>query len=155
VCDTGQLKLSVAEAKPGQTVPVEVLRDGSVRPLQVTVGLASNSDLLAEADRTAYEREPITLQGVIVGELNSELRQQLKIPRNVQGALVFGVSPFSLAAQAGLRPGDVIESINRQDARNAGEASQLAQAAGNKRMLLRVWRNGGSHFILVGESQPR
>ena len=41
VRDARQLMLSVAEAKPGQTVPVEVLRDGSAKPLRVTIGQAS------------------------------------------------------------------------------------------------------------------
>src|ERR1035438_10053668 len=79
-----QLKLSVAEIKPGQTVPIEVLRDGSAKPLRVTISQASNSDLLAKAARNAYEQDPGALRGVIIGELNSEFRQKLSIPRDVQ-----------------------------------------------------------------------
>jgi serine protease Do len=149
VHDSRQLKLSVAEAKPGQTVPVEALRDGSVRPLRVTIRHASNIDLLAGTDRTLYEQNAGALQGVFIGELNSELRQKLKIPRDVQGAFVFDLHAYSMAAQAGLRPGDVIQSINQQEIRNAAEASRLMQNAKDKRSLLRVWSNAGSHFILI------
>jgi Do/DeqQ family serine protease len=149
VHDSRQLQLSVAEAKPGQTVPVEVLRDGSVRPLRVTTRHASDIDLLARTDRTLYERNPGALQGVFLGELNSELRQKLKIPRDVHGAFVFDLHAHSLAAQAGLRPGDVIQSINRQEVGNAGEALRLTQNAKDGRALLRVWSNGGSHFVLM------
>jgi serine protease Do len=154
VCDSRQLKLSVAEAKPGQTVPVEVLRDGSAQPLRVTIRHASSSDRLARTDRTLHEQNPGPLQGVFLGELNSELRQKLKIPREVQGALVFDLHAYSLAAQAGLRPGDVILSINRQEVGNAGEAMQLTQNAKDRRALLRVWSNGGSHFLLVTIGEP-
>jgi len=149
VRDTRQLNRLVADAKPGQVVPIQVVRDGSATTLRVTVGQASQDDLLARSDRTAYEQDSSKLQGVMIGELNNELRQQLKIPRNVTGALVFGVNPFSTAAEAGLKPGDVIESINRQEVGNAGEVSQLGQATRNKRMLLRVWGNSGSHFIVL------
>ena len=149
VRDVRQLKHSVADVKPGQTVPVEVLRDGSRRMLRVTIRQASTNDSLAKADPTADPQDRGALQGVIIGELNSELRQQLKVPRNVQGAVVFGVTPFTSAAQAGLRPGDIIESINRHEIGNAGEASRLAHAGTNKRLLLRVWGNGSSRFILV------
>jgi len=149
VRNVGQLKLWVADVKPGRTVPVEVLRDGLATPLRVTIRQASTNEFLAKVNSTAGERDPGALQGVIIGELNSELRQQLKIPHNVRGALVFGVTSFSLAAKAGLRAGDIIESINRQELTNAGEASQLAQRAQNKRLLLRVWSNGSSRFILV------
>jgi serine protease Do len=149
VHDSSQLKLSVAETKPGQTVPVEVLRDGSVWPLRVTVRHASNIDLLARMDRALYEQNPGVLQGVFLGEINSELRQKLKIPGDVHGAFVFDLHAYSTAAQAGLRPGDVIQSINRQDVRNAGEASTLTQNAKDRRALLLVWSNSGSHFILI------
>jgi serine protease Do len=149
VHDSRQLQLSVAEVKPGQAVSVEVLRDGSVRPLRVTIRHASNIDLLAGTDRTRFERNPGALQGVFLGELNSELRQKLKIPRDVHGAFVFDLYAYSSAAQAGLRPGDVIQSINQQEIRSAAEASQLAQTAKDKHILLRAWSNAGSHFILI------
>src|SRR6266478_1973657 len=50
VRSTRQLKFSVADAKPGRPIPVEVLRDGSARLLRVTVVQAPNNDVLAEAD---------------------------------------------------------------------------------------------------------
>jgi serine protease Do len=148
VRDARQLKLSVAEIKPHQIVSVEVMRDGSPSSLRITIGQASDNDIL-DADPRAYEQDPGALQGVTLGELNSQLRQQLQIPRNVHGAAVFGISPFSVAADAGLRAGDVIQSINRHEIRNAAEASQYAEKARDKRTLLRVWSNAGSHFILI------
>ena len=154
VLDARQLMLSVAEAKPGQIVPVEVLRDGSSKLLRVTIGDASSKTRLAKVDRSIQERDPGALQGVFIGELNSELRQLLKIPSDVQGAVVFDLYAASAAAEAGLRPGDVIQSINRQEVRNAGEASRLTQNAKDKRTLLRVWSNSGSHFVLIEDLEP-
>jgi serine protease Do len=149
VLDSRQLKLSVAEAKPGHVVPVEVVRDGAARPCRVFIREACNNDLLAKTDRATYEPDPGALQGVFIGELNSELRQKLKIPDDVQGAVVFDLHAYSTAARAGLRPGDVIVSINRQNIANAGEASRLTQHAKDNRTLLRVWSISGSHFILI------
>jgi serine protease Do len=96
-----------------------------------------------------YEKDSGALEGVTLGELNSQLRQQLQIPRRVQGAIVLGINPVSAAAEEGLKPGDVIQSINRRDIKNAAEASQLTQESKEKRALLRVWGNSGSHFVLV------
>jgi len=149
VRDSRQLQLSVAEVKPGQLVPLDVMRDGSIRPLQVTIRHAANVDLPAGTDGGVYEQNPGALQGVFIGELNNELRQKLKIPRDVQGAFVFDLHAYSMAAQAGLRPGDVIQSINQQEIRDAAEASRLTQNAKDKRTLLRVWSNTSSHFILI------
>lgn len=151
---TRHLMLQVADSKPGQTLQLEITRNGSVRPLGVTIGDASSKTLPAKVDRAAHERDPGALQGAFIGELNSELRQQLKIPSDVQGAVVFDLHPASAAAQAGLRPGDVIQSINRQEVRHAGEASRLTQNTKEKRTLLRVWSNSGSHFVLIEDPEP-
>lgn len=153
VPDSRHFKITVAEATPGQRVPVEILRDGSVQALHVTIRHASNRDLLARGERTLPEQNPGALEGVFLGELNNELRQTLRIPREVRGAFVFDLYAYSLAAQAGLRPGDVILSINRQEVGNAAEASRLTRNAKDRRALLRVWSNGGSHFLLVANGE--
>jgi serine protease Do len=149
VRDARQLKLSVAEIKPGQVISVEVMREGSPSSLQVTISRPSRNDILGDTERSPYEGDGGPLQGVILGELNNQLRRQLQIPRNVRGAIVLGVNPFSVAAEAGLSAGDVIQSINRQEIRTAAEASRLAENATHKGTLLRVWSAGGSHFILM------
>jgi Do/DeqQ family serine protease len=144
-----QLKLSVADAKPGQRVAVEIMRAGSSKPLLITIGQASDNDLLAGPVRTARAPEPNALKGVLIGELNSELRQQLGIPPEVRGAVVLDLHAYSIAAQAGLRPGDVIQSINQQEISDSGDLSRLTQNPKDKRFLLRVWSNTGNHFVLV------
>ena len=148
VRDARQLRLLVAEAKPCYTVQVEVMRKGSTRPLRVTIAQASDYDHLAKVD-CSYDEHPGLLQGVTMGELNSQLRQQLRVPRYVQGAVVLDVTQYSAAAQAGLRPGDVLQSVDRQEVKSAEDASRLSQNTTNKRMLLRVWSNAGSRFIVV------
>jgi serine protease Do len=150
VLDARQLRFSVAEAKPCQTVLLEVLRNGSPKPLRVILGEAPGNELLLSAERSPDQQAPGALQGVTIIELSSQVRQLLKITRYVQGAVVLDLHAYSVAAQAGLRPGDVIQAINRQDVRNAEEASRLTQNAKDRRALLRVWNQGGSRFILIG-----
>jgi serine protease Do len=62
------------------------------------------------------------------------------------------VDPGSAAAEAGLKPGDVIETINRQPVKNADDAVQLTTTTTSKKTLVRVWENGGSHYLVVDES---
>lgn len=152
VRDSRQLKLAVAETKPDSKVPVEVMREGSNRKLEVTVGQLPGTEHLAQTD-SGHGQNTGTLQGVGVGDLDGQTREQFKIPHNVKGAVVTEVQPDSPAAEAGLKPGDVIESINRKPVSNAEQAVQLTENAKDKRTLLRVWSDGGSHYMVVDESQ--
>jgi serine protease Do len=128
---------------------VEVLRNGSAKSLRVILAQAPDNQLALQAQWSPEEQHPGALQGVILIELSSQVRQHLRIPRNVQGAVVLDLHAYSAAAQAGIRPGDVIESVNRQEVRNAEDVSRLTQNAKQKRALLRVWNHGASRFILV------
>ena len=94
-----------------------------------------------------------TLNGVTVGDVDRAARQQFDLPGNLKGAVVTDVAPDSPAAEAGLRPGDVILEINRKPVHNAEEAVKLTEKTDTKTSLLRVWRNGGSQFVVVDESR--
>jgi len=147
-----QLQLTVAESKPGSRVPVEVLRDGSTKTLEVRIGRLPGPEHMASANNGNGE-DTGTLNGVGVSNLNAQARQQYNIPKNVQGAVITQVDPSSAAAEAGLKPGEVIESINRHQVKNADQAVQLTQNAKDKHTLLRIWSDGGSHYVVVDESQ--
>ncbi len=151
VTDSRHLKLDVARTKPGQTVPVKVLRDGATKTLAVTVKALPGSDDLAKAD--SQNKDTGTLNGVGVADLDDQTRQQYKIPDTIKGAMVTEVDPDSASAEAGLRPGDVIQEINRHPVKSSEEAVRLTEHPKDKITLLRLWRAGGSHFVVVDESK--
>ena len=151
VTDSRHLKLEVARTQPGQTVPVKILRDGTAKTLEVTVKTLPGTDSLAKADKDSDETG--TLNGVGVADLNDQARQQFEVPQTVAGAVVTEVKPDSAAAEAGLKPGDVIQELNRKPVKTAEEAVRLTENASDKTTLLRVWRDGGSRFVVVDESK--
>jgi len=151
VVDSRHLKLEVARTRPGQTVPLKVLRDGATRTLEVTVKELPGSNDLAKAD--SRNQDTGTLNGVGVADLDDQARQEYKIPGTVKGAVVTEVDPDSPAAEAGLQPGDVIQEINRQPVKTSEEAVRLTEHPKDKVTLLRLWRDGGSHFVVVDESK--
>ncbi len=156
ITDSRQLQLAVAETSPGTKVPVEILRDGENKTLEnktleVTVKQLPGSGSVAEAG-SQNGNDTGTLNGVGVDNLDQQTRAQYHIPDTVHGAVVTQVDPGSAAAEAGLKPGDVIESINRHPVKNADDAIQLTSNTTSKRTLVRVWDNGGSRYIVVDES---
>ena len=149
--DSRQLKLQVARVKPGETVPVKVLRNGSTKTIEVAVNELPGSEKLARAD-TRNNDDGEALKGVAVGDLDAQTRRQFNIPNNVHGAIVTDVDDNTVAREAGLKPGDVIVEINRQPVKSAGDAVRLTESPKDKTTLLRVWSNGGSRYVVVDES---
>ena len=151
IADSRQLELDVAGTNPDSKVPVQVLRDGDEKTLDVIVKPQPGTEQLANAD-SQNNSDNGTLNGVTVADLNSQAREQFNIPDDVKGALITQVEPTSASAQAGLQPGEVIESINRHPVSNADEAVQLTEHPKSKETLVRVWANGGSQYVVVNES---
>jgi len=73
------------------------------------------------------------------------------VPDNIKGALVTEVDPGSAAAEAGLKAGDVITSINRHPVKDAKDAVKLTSQTKDKTTLLRVWNERGSRYVVVDE----
>jgi serine protease Do len=149
VADSRQLRLNAAETKPGSSVPVKVWRDGSAKTLEVVVAQLPGTEQLAENNK---ETDTGTLNGVGVSNLDPEMRQQFNLPETVKGAVITEVKPDSASADAGLKAGDVIEEINRHPVSGADDAVRLTENAKDRHTLVRVWENGGSHYIVVDES---
>jgi serine protease Do len=92
-----------------------------------------------------------------VADLDHDVRQELKIPDSVQGAIVTDVAQDSNSAEAGLQKGDVIVEINRQPVNDSDSAVKLCKAAKGDQILVKVWRrNGdmaGTRFLSVDNTK--
>src|ERR1043166_290462 len=75
VTDSRHLKLEVARTKPGESVPVKVLRDGATKTLEITVKEQPGTERLAKAESHSDD-DTGTLNGVTVADLDSRARRQ-------------------------------------------------------------------------------
>jgi serine protease Do len=152
VNDSHRLQLQVAETAPGATVPVQILRDGEKKSIDVTVKEQPGTEKLADAN-SSESTDNGTLNGVEVADLDQQAHDQFNVPKSIKGAVITQVDPASPAAEAGLKPGAVIQEINHHPVKTADEAVKLTEKSDDKRTLVRVWENGGSHYIVVDESK--
>ena len=74
VPDSRELRLAVSETKPGTTVPVEVLRDGKTKRLEVKVQELPSSEQVA-SNNSPSSADNGTLNGVAVSDLDQATRQ--------------------------------------------------------------------------------
>ena len=147
-----QLRLEIARSKPDDTISIKILRDGKTRTLEVTPKALPGTETIAKNGGPAAE-DTGTLNGVAVDDLNNMARNQMRLPPSLKGAVVTDVQQGTPAAEAGLRPGDVIIEINRKQVRNAQDAVEMTKNADDKTTLLRVWRDGNSRFVVVDEGK--
>lgn len=152
VKDARALKLIVAGHKPGENAEIKVLRDGAEKTLNATLTVQPGTEAKTSAEKQVSQNDHGTLNGVGVADLDPATRRELHIPSAVQGALVTNVEEDSAAWEAGLRPGDVIEQINRQKVSTADEAVKLTEAPPTSQTLVKVWSHGGSRFLAVDEA---
>ena len=150
--DASQLKLQVAQTAPGTKVPVEVIRNGENKTLDITTRNQPNEPKLAKADaRDKADGHKESLAGVAVADLDRNVRSQIKVPEQLQGAVITEVDPGSPAYEAGLREGDVITEINHQPISSAQDAVKGTQNPTTNETLVKVWSHGGSRYLTVEE----
>jgi serine protease Do len=154
-----ELKLMVAESRPGSMVAVRILREGGEETIRVKVGRLPEEGYAAVLPRGEPERGNIqhdALDGVTVSDVTSIARSEFGIPRNIKGALVTNVERGSPSDLAELARGDVITSIERKSVQSAGDAVELSERIQKQTVLLRVWcRGAGSRFVVVDSSEDR
>lgn len=158
ITDAHSLTLTVSELAPGSTATLKILRDGT--PKSITLVLAEHpgsdgveSQKNPESDSSTMD----SLDGVAVQDLDADIRQQLRIPDHVKGAIVTEVAEDSNAAEADLMKGDVIVELNRQPVTSADDAIRLSKEAKGDHILLKVWhREGGlalTRFLSVDNTK--
>jgi serine protease Do len=150
VTDNRNLRLMIAQSRPGSKVSLKILRNGKSRTVTATLEELPAEELASvRPGERPEERQTEGLAGVTATDLDARSRRQFNAPSDLRGALVTRVDPDSPAYEAGLRPGDVILEINRQKVSGARDLSQFARKAKDARALLRVWRQGGSRFVVI------
>jgi serine protease Do len=146
-----QLPAMIAEIKPGQVAQLEVWRDKAVKRISVTV--EELKDKTAEASLrkggggNGEEGDAATATvnriGLSVRALTAAEKTQIKARGNVVVVNVKGP-----AAEAGLRAGDVILSINRTKVDTVAGFEAAVKGAGHDATLL-IQREGQQSIVTI------
>ena len=122
-----QLIDRVSSTPAGHKVAVEILREGKPQSLKIEIG-----ERPSEVEVAGSGAEAPGWRGVKVDAVTPDIAQQFGIAPDSTGVIVVEVEPKSQAETAGLRPGDVINEINRETIENIGDYRRaVAQVQGN------------------------
>ena len=148
--DNRHLQLTVSQLAPGTEATIEYVRDG--KTATTTAKLARRPDDKLAGGPEGGKDEGV-LNGVGVGDITQEVRDELKLPKRITGVIITGIEADSASARAGLREGDVITELNRTPIHNAEEAVKLSFDIKGPKVLVRFWREGQSGYLVVDESK--
>jgi serine protease Do len=141
--ESSTLPSLVAETPVGETVPVEVLRGGKNRTLEVTIAKLVDETAANDADEQGVQKGRL---GLALRELRPEERAQAGL-KDGEGVLVTGIAPESSAAEANLQVGDVILEVNRVPVGSVADLKkETAKVEDDKPLLLLLRRADGNLF---------
>lgn len=151
VMNASELQMAVSEDAAGNSVALDVLRDGKPQQFSVTLGKLEEGREVA-ASVTGSQTQSGKL-GLSVANLNSDARQQLNLPDQLQGVVIAQVRPGSPAEDAGLASGDVILEVDRKPVDSTDQfRSEIGKAPSGEDILLRVWSRGGASYRVLHTS---
>ena len=154
VKDTISLVNRISEADIGSNLTIDLIRDG--RAKSVTAQITEQpADLMARMNRNQNDpgrpgrSENALFAGIEVQNLTPQLREEAKVPPNVNGVIVTSVDPDSPVAQQ-VKPGDVIEQINRQPVSNVAEFEAIVgQLDSDRPVMVGLARNRQRSFVII------
>jgi serine protease Do len=143
--DIGKFRNSVASNPPGSELDLTVFRDGKKEKITAVTGeFPGREEKVAAGTGSVYDR-----LGFTVTELTGSLAERLGYETG-KGVVVDEVETGSNAARAGIRPGVLIESVNRQKVETVEDFKKaLAEVKNRDSVLLLVKTPRGSRFVLL------
>lgn len=164
---SSEMTREVAKGHAGDTLRLDIYRNGKPRTVDVRSGTRPNERELAQngglgggdddndAPSSGGPKSPqprSQILGMSVSPLNPAARQQYSIGDNVQGVVVDGVKGASDAGEKGLRKGDVIVRAGDRDVASAADISAAVadwRKAGRGSIPLAVNRGGQTLFVPI------
>jgi len=144
--ESNDLPLIVSTTPVGKKVDVDILRDGKNMTLQAKLGELPEEEEPAIAGRGTPSGPSL---GMTVQELNPELARRYGIS-DTSGLIITQVMSNSAAEEAGLRSGDIIIEVDREQMKDIKQFNRKTERykAGDKILFL-VKREGSTLYLTL------
>jgi serine protease Do len=148
--DTQDLRNRVAQTIPGTEVRLHIIRDNKDKEVKLTIG--EQPDDFGSIAQSGPSQNPLGSFGLVVQKLTPDLAEQFGY-QGRQGLVISEVEPESAADQIGLKPGMLIEEVQKVRVTSLEELADIMQQSENKnRILLRVRYGEGSRYVVLSNN---
>jgi serine protease Do len=148
VDNSTHLRNLVAEAEPGSTAHLKVLRDGKTLDLSVSLGERPHDLAQGSRGEAAPEEKTDKKVGLSVENLTQDIAKALGYQGD-QGVVVTSVRAGSIAEEAGLQKNDLIKEVNRAKVGSVDEFERAMEKAGHGGSLALLVRRGQNTFFVA------
>jgi serine protease Do len=148
VTGSAELRNWIARQEPGTSVIMRGLRDG--RPISFTVRLEA-LPVKELATSSASPSQPLqpSLLGFRAEELTAQAAARFNLKAGEGKVVITSIDPSSNAGMAGIRPGDVILSVNRQSVTSFAAYAALVRNVKQGDLLFLLVDRGGSRIYFA------
>jgi serine protease Do len=146
VNDNNDLSRYVASKAPGETVRLQVIRDGREQTIAVKLGTFPEQGVDDDDDDTEEGKAEL---GMTLRNLTPDIALRLEMPRTATGVVVMDVEAGENAEDAGLQRGDVIVSVNGAPVEDVDSFRSLIERAKPEGLARLRVRRGRNHTFLV------
>ena len=154
VTEMRRLPKIVADTEVGREVDVVVWRDGAKVDLKVIVGELDEEVIAAASGNQSAPDTEVAIDdlGMTVMALTDSVRERFELDEGAKGVIVTGIDENGVAAEKGIRPGDLIVEVSQEEVSDPGEIAariDAARKAGRKSVLFLVEGQAGLRFVAL------
>jgi serine protease Do len=142
-----ELRNNISSQSPGSSVKFKVLRNGAIKLFQVRLEEQPTRSITA-AMTEEQEKIPAVF-GFRAEEFTAQMAKKLNLPPGAGKVIITAIDPASNAYLAGLRVGDIILSLNRQNMTSFAEYSALVKNIKSGDLLFLLVERMGSKIYFA------
>ncbi|NTW53090.1 MAG: DegQ family serine endoprotease [Chlorobiaceae bacterium] len=145
VASAAELRNDIANQAPGSSVDIQVNRDG--RPLTLT----SRLEALQDKGFASQQGGEVSndLLGFMVAVLDEQTAQRMHTRPNSHRLIVTSVKERSQAFRVGLRPGDIVLSVDKKQVNSAASYNEVVKHKKQGDMLFLLVERGWSRMYFA------
>ena len=143
ITKVAKFRNQIAMTTPQTKIKLLVLREGKKRTITVTIGAQDGTEAETQSNNDKLPKLGMQLQS-----LTGELAKQFDYV-GAHGVLVTAVDAGSIAAQAGIQRGSLIEEVNRTPVKTPTQVKQAIRDSKKNTVLLLVRHGSTSRYLAL------
>jgi len=139
-----EVQTIISKTKPNTVIKIEIYRENKYLNKNIVVGEKPTENL--------FSGNEVSFRGFKAKNIDDKLKSFFRLPTST-GVVITEVEPSSPADKAGLKPGDIIDTLDKTKINNLTVLSQVISKLNKKTEVVLVLKRGNFNYytVLPGE----